>query len=53
MPAEVDARLAALESRSPITGESDAVQQRVFELEERVDFAERVLARPREPERQS
>jgi hypothetical protein len=51
--AEIDARLAALESRSPITGESDAVQQRVLELEERVDFTERVLTRPREPERLS
>lgn len=53
VPAEVDARLAALESRSPITGESDAVHQRVLELEERVDFTERVLARPREQEGQS
>jgi len=29
----------------------DALQQRVGELEERLDFAERLLARPPEPER--
>jgi Tfp pilus assembly protein PilO len=32
-------------------GELDALQARVSELEERLDFAERVLAQPREPDR--
>ncbi len=39
--AEVEARLAALESG----------QHRLAELEERVDFAERLLAQGREPQR--
>lgn len=51
VPADVDARLTALESRSPITGETDAVHQRMLELEERLDFTERMLAQQREPER--
>ncbi len=50
-PADVDARLVALESRSPITGETDAVQQRMLDMEERLDFTERMLAQQREPER--
>lgn len=48
--AEHDARIAALEARSPITGETDAVHQRVLELEERLDFTERLLAQARPPE---
>lgn len=51
VPADVEARLAALESRSPVTGETDAVHQRMLDLEERLDFTERMLARHREPER--
>jgi Tfp pilus assembly protein PilO len=31
--------------------ELDGLQQRVSELEERLDFAERMLAQPREPDR--
>lgn len=31
--------------------EMDGLQQRVSELEERLDFAERMLAQPREPDR--
>ena len=44
-PAELEARIAALEARSPVTGEADLVHQRVLDLEERLDFAERMLAR--------
>lgn len=40
---ELRARVADLESRSPVTGETDLVAQRLLELEERVDFAERLL----------
>jgi len=39
--AELEARLAALEQG----------EQRLYEIEERLDFAERLLAQPREPER--
>ena len=49
--AELHARIEALEARSPITGETDLVHQRVAELEERLDFAERMLARQGEPAR--
>lgn len=48
---EVDERLRALEQRSPVTGEADLVHQRLLELEERLDFAERFLARPGEGDR--
>ena len=34
-----------------LTGETDAVHQRMLELEERLDFTERLLAQQREPER--
>ena len=47
---DLEARIAALEARSPITGETDAVHQRVLELEERLDFPERLLAQARPPE---
>lgn len=50
-PADLLARVEALEARSPITGETDLVHQRVMELEERLDFAERMLARQGEPAR--
>lgn len=45
----LEARLAALEARSPVTGEVDLQHQRIAELEERVEFAERMLARSPEP----
>lgn len=51
LPAEVEARLEALEQSSPVTGETDLVHQRVLELEERMDFTERYLARPAEGDR--
>lgn len=44
---ELQDRLAALEQRSPITGEVEAQMARLAELEERVDFAERMLTRQR------
>ncbi|MGH7586611.1 MAG: hypothetical protein ACREMH_10215 [Gemmatimonadales bacterium] len=50
-PADLEARIEALESRSPLTGETDLVHQRVVELEERLDFAERMLARQGEAAR--
>jgi hypothetical protein len=40
---QLEARLAAIEGRSPITGEVELQQERLAELEERVDFAERLL----------
>ncbi|HEX3927482.1 MAG TPA: hypothetical protein VHW65_05755 [Gemmatimonadales bacterium] len=43
--ADVEARLAELEHRGLTTGESDAHLDRLAELEERVDFAERVIAK--------
>ena len=49
---ELIQRVEALEARQPVTGESAAVQQhRMAELEERVDFAERLLTQQRAPER--
>lgn len=39
----LEARLSALEQRNPTTGEVELQQQRLAELEERVDFAERIL----------
>lgn len=41
-------RMAELEAR---VGEMDLLHDRVHELEERLDFAERLLAQVREPER--
>jgi hypothetical protein len=43
---ELRERIAALEDRSPHTGENDLVAERLLELEERVEFTERLLARP-------
>ena len=47
-PADIEARLAALEATRPVTGETDLVYQRMAELEERLDFAERLLAQGRD-----
>jgi hypothetical protein len=41
---ELEARLAALEQRGMTTGEVELQQARLAELEERLDFAERLLA---------
>ena len=40
---QVEARLAALEGRSPNTGEVELQHERLAELEERLDFTERML----------
>jgi hypothetical protein len=45
--AGLEARLEALEAGRPITGETDAMYHRLNELEERLDFAERLLAQGR------
>jgi len=50
----LEARVAELEQRALTTGETEAHFARIAELEERLDFAERLLARqsgPRELER--
>ena len=47
IPADLEERLIALESRSPVTGETDAVYHRMVELEERLEFTERMLAQTR------
>ena len=39
----LEARLASLETGAPVTGEVELQQQRMAELEERLDFAERLL----------
>jgi hypothetical protein len=46
MPEGLEERIRALEDTRPITGETDLIYQRMAELEERVDFAERLLAPP-------
>ena len=51
VPAALEARLEALEATRPVTGETDLVYQRMAELEERLDFTERLLAQGREPAR--
>lgn len=43
--AELEARLATLEDKSPRTDEVVVPADRLREIEERVDFAERVLTR--------
>lgn len=43
----MEARLAALEHRTPDTGEVELERSRLAELEERLDFAERVLTQGR------
>ena len=45
--AELDERVEALEARAPVTGETDAVYHRMEELEERLEFTERLLAQSR------
>lgn len=40
---QVEARLAALEGRGPDTGEVELQQERLAELEQRLDFTERML----------
>jgi hypothetical protein len=44
----LEARVEALEAGRPVTGETDLVYHRMAELEERLDFAERLLAQGRE-----
>ena len=41
---ELEARIADLEQRALTTGETEAQLTRLAELEERIDFAERLLA---------
>ena len=48
LPDDLEARLQALEARTPVTGETDAVYHRVEELEARLEFTERMLAQARE-----
>ncbi len=43
----IEARLAALEQRGPVTGEVEAQDTRLGELEQRLDFAERILTQSR------
>jgi len=45
--AELERRVEALEASRPVTGETDAVYRRMAELEERLEFAERLLAQGR------
>jgi len=45
----LEARVAELEQRALTTGETEAHFARIAELEERLDFAERLLARQSEP----
>ena len=47
--AELEARVADLEQRSLTTGETESQFARFAELEERLDFAERLLAQRNEP----
>lgn len=48
---QLEARLASLEGRSPITGEVELQQERIAELEERLDFTERLLTQQTGAER--
>ena len=49
IPLDLEARVAVLEQRGLTTGEVEAQYARFAELEERLDFAERLLAQQREP----
>jgi hypothetical protein len=49
-PTDLEARLQALEQRGMDTGEVDLTRQRLAELEERLDFAERLLGQARSAE---
>lgn len=42
---ELEARLERLEQRGPVTGEVEAQEHRLADLEERLDFTERLLTR--------
>jgi hypothetical protein len=42
---QVEARLAALEERTPVTEDAEAQHRRMLDLEERLDFTERMLTR--------
>lgn len=46
---ELEARITDLEQRALTTGETEAQPHRLAELEERIDFAERLLAQRGEP----
>jgi tetrahydromethanopterin S-methyltransferase subunit G len=46
---DIRARLDAIESRSVTSGEFDQAQHRLYDLEERLDFAERMLTRSETP----
>ena len=48
---QLEARLASLEGRSPNTGEVELQQERIAELEERLDFTERLLTQQTGAER--
>ncbi|HXH63592.1 MAG TPA: hypothetical protein VNG95_05360 [Gemmatimonadales bacterium] len=50
---DVEARLAELEDAQKRGGGSEALERRIAELEERVDFTERLLAKQRDAERLS
>jgi hypothetical protein len=50
-PALVEDRLAELERRGLVSGEVELTRERLAELEERLDFAERLLARQKEADR--
>jgi hypothetical protein len=50
---QIEARLAAIEAHSPVTGEVELQQARLGELEERLDFAERLLTRQSGASRQA
>jgi len=47
----LEGKLSEVDELRSRLGELDDVQRRLGELEERVDFAERLLARPRDAER--
>ena len=46
---QLEARVAELEQRALTTGETEAQFARLAELEERIDFAEQLLAQRSEP----
>lgn len=46
-PSALEGRVEALEAVRPVTGETDALYHRLAELEERLEFTERVLGQAR------
>ena len=48
---QLESRLVSLEGRSPNTGEVEVQHERLAELEERLDFAERMLTQQAGAER--